>query len=201
MNVETLGPESTSGGWGRNEFLIADLLPNATTLSLRFIASDLGDQGIVEAAVDDIEFFESCPNNCGVSTYCVTTPNSVGPGARIGFSGSASIVDNDLDLLAFGAPPSVFSGFIYSPDRIQQSTTNGPLCIGSATLGFFGRTSVVQTDSLGFARLSFDNTAAPLPPLQVNAGETWNFQFVHRDVINGQAAFRYSDGLSVTFCP
>ena len=156
---------------------------------------------IVEAAVDDIEFFESCPNNCGVSTYCVTTPNSVGPGARIGYSGSASIVDNDLELLAFGAPSQVFSGFIYSPDRIQQSTVNGTLCIGSATLGFFGRTSVVQTDGLGFARLSFDNTAAPLPPLQVNAGETWNFQFVHRDLINGQAAFRYSDGLSVTFCP
>lgn len=201
VNVETLGPQSTSGGWGRNDFLIADLLPNATTLSLRFIASDLGDQGIVEAAVDDIEFFESCPNNCGVSTYCVTTPNSVGPGARIGYSGSASIVDNDLELLAFGAPSQVFSGFIYSPDRIQQSTVNGTLCIGSATLGFFGRTSVVQTDGLGFARLSFDNTAAPLPPLQVNAGETWNFQFVHRDLINGQAAFRYSDGLSVTFCP
>ena len=95
----------------------------------------------------------------------------------------------------------MFCGFIYSPDQIQQPTPNGTLCIGSSTLGFFGRSDVAQTDFLGFASVDFDNTAAPLPPLQVSAGETWNFQFVHRDVINGQATFRYSDGLAITFCP
>lgn len=201
VNVETVGPGSVSPGWVRSEFLISSLLPFATTIQLRFIASDLGDQGIVEAAVDDVEIFEVCPDNCGASTYCVTSPNSVGPGARIGFSGSTSIANNDLSLNGFGAPPTTFSGFIYSPDQDQVPTANGTLCVGSSTLGFFARTNAVQTNNLGFVQLPFDNTVAPLPQLQVNAGETWYFQFVHRDVISGSAVFRYSDGLAVTFCP
>lgn len=201
VNVETVGPGGTSAGWVRNEFLISDLLPSAATVQLRFTASDLGDQGIVEAAVDDLEIFEACPDNCGAATYCVTTPNSVGAGARIGFFGSTSIASNDLMLLGTNAPPGNFCGFLYSPDQDQVPTNNGTLCIGSTTLGFFLRTGAVQADNLGVAMINFDNTTPPFPQAQVNAGETWYFQFVHRDVIGGSAVFRYSDGLAVTFCP
>ena len=118
----------------------------------------------------------------------MTTPNSVGPGARIGYS-PASIVDNDLELpLRRAALGLQRLHLLAGPDPAVDHERH-PLH-RLLTLGFFGRTGVVQTDSLGFARLSFDNTAAPLPPLQVNAGEL-NFGSLPRP--HRGRACRYSD--------
>ena len=36
---------------------------------------------------------------------------------------------------------------------------------------------------------------------QIDAGETWNFQFWYRDPSAGGAGFNFTDALSITFCP
>jgi hypothetical protein len=55
---------------------------------------------------------------------------------------------------------------------------------------------VVQTDAAGTASYALD---FPSLPVVIANGETWNFQFWLRDV--GGAAFNFSDGLEITFCP
>jgi len=56
--LETVGPTGPecSGGWIFKEFRIADFLPPSTTMRIRFIAEDIGDASIVEAAIDEVRF-------------------------------------------------------------------------------------------------------------------------------------------------
>lgn len=53
--VETLGPgsEDASGGWEDHVFWLDQVAPPGSEFQLRFIASDLGNGNIVEAAIDD----------------------------------------------------------------------------------------------------------------------------------------------------
>lgn len=200
VNVETLGPNAQFGGWQWSSFRVADLVAPNAAVQLRFVASDLGQGSIVEAGIDDLEVFESCPNNCGFGNYCITTPNSVGAGALIEGAGSASFAANDLTLLASGAPSQTFGLFIYSPDQTQSPAGAGTLCVGTTTFGFVIRLAGVQTDALGSALYAFDNTAPPIAAAQVAPGTTWYFQFVYRDNTGGSPVFNFTNGLAVTFC-
>jgi len=54
-NAEIVGPSGseTSGGWFFHQFVIADVITPSSTMKMRFIAADLLNGSIVEAAVDD----------------------------------------------------------------------------------------------------------------------------------------------------
>lgn len=200
INVETLGPDPVAPEWVRNTFRVLDFVTNLSAVQLRFRAEDSGSPSIIEAGIDDLEVFETCPSGCGATTYCTSTVNSTGDEARIGFNGSLSIAANDLTLTVAGAATSVFGLFVQSPDQGFSPAGAGTLCLGTQTLGFVVRLGVVQTDLLGSASTTFDNTMPTLPVAQVAAGETWYFQFVYRDSDSGTPEFNFSDGLSVTFC-
>ena len=202
-NVETVGPTGpeVSGGWFRHSFRVGSLLPAASQVRLRFVAADLGAGSIIEAAIDDLEVLQQCPNNCGgVVNYCTATPNSTGTIAVMGATGSTSFAANDLVLTASSCPSSSVGMFAMARAQALTPIGNGNLCLG-ASLGPVVRLGVRPIDLLGIALLSFDNTAPPIPAGQVAAGETWNFQFVFRDLAAGGAGFNLTDGLSVTFCP
>ncbi|MCP3919003.1 MAG: S8 family serine peptidase [bacterium] len=201
-NVETIGPNGpdATAGWRQNTFNVASILPPTANMRLRFIASDNGGGSIVEAAIDDLEVFELC-NACGAANYCPANDNSLGIPAEITFGGSTSFSSNDLTLVVSACPPNENGLFIYSPDQATLPIGDGVLCIGATTLGFFVRLPVVTTDNLGSAAFAYDNTAPPIPPGQVAAGETWNFQFWYRDNGSAGAGFNLSNGLSITFCP
>ncbi|MEM1448039.1 MAG: S8 family serine peptidase [Planctomycetota bacterium] len=200
-NVETLGPNGVPSGWNRFSFRLRDVVAPTDAVQLRFVASDLGNGSIVEAAVDDLEVFDQCPGTCGIANYCESSPNSTGAAATIGATGSTSIAANDLTLFAASCPAGTVGLFAYSPDRISQPLGNGTLCLGGQTLGSSIRLAIVSTDLFGNATFSFDNQAPPIPAGQVAVGDTWNFQFVFRDIPAGGALFDLTDGLSVTFCP
>lgn len=53
--VEVVGPAGpeTEGGWYYHEFNVADILPPTANVRLRFVASDLADGSLVEAALDE----------------------------------------------------------------------------------------------------------------------------------------------------
>ncbi|MAE45296.1 MAG: hypothetical protein CMJ86_00230, partial [Planctomycetes bacterium] len=145
---------------------------------------DLNGNGILDAC------------ECVVSSYCTSSPNSVGPGAVISYSGTAFVANNDLTLIASACPTSEFGIFFYGPGQISNPVGNGILCVSQ-----FFRLAPILTNSAGTAALSMDLTSPPDPAGQIDAGETWNFQFWYRDPSAGGAGFNFTDALNITFCP
>ncbi|MEM9801217.1 MAG: S8 family serine peptidase [Planctomycetota bacterium] len=200
-SVETLGPNAVSGGWVRSQLRVRDFVTPTTQVRLRFIAEDSGGGSIVEAAIDDLQIFDECPGECGITNYCIAEPNSTGGAAFLGASGSTSVAANDLVIFAANCPPNSVGLFANSPDRASTPIANGTLCLGAQTLGTIIRLGTAPVDGLGNVVYSFDNTAPPLPIAQVTPGSTWNFQFFFRDLAAGGGNANLTDGLSVTFCP
>lgn len=67
-NVEIVGPSGpeTGGGWFFHQFVIADVILPTNSMRMRFVASDLINGSIVEAAIDDftvtsLECLVPCP--------------------------------------------------------------------------------------------------------------------------------------------
>ena len=135
-----------------------------------------------------------------VTRYCPPTLNSSGHGAAMSASGSLSISDNSLALLARSCPPNEFGLFYYGRDQIMAFVGDGWRCAGGPT---FRLRPVVQIDGSGVAQRVLDFTVAPLGsgPGTVLPGSNWNFQFWFRDPMGAGGNFNYSDALSITFCP
>jgi hypothetical protein len=133
--------------------------------------------------------------DCQISNYCVLSPNSVGPGAQIGWSGSPSIMQNSFTLRATGVGMATTGIFFYGHNPAQTPFGNGVRCIG----GQIFRLSVVHAIQ-GVLTYSMDFTHPPSPAGQILGGSHWRFQAWFRDAL-GPAFFNLSDGLDVVFCP
>lgn len=127
VNVETVGPAGAqaAGGWFFHEFRVADFVTPSATTRLRFIAADLANGSLVEAAVDDFAVVDSgCPqgpacvgdvNDDGVRDLADLTallaafgsssgnPN-FNAGADLDNDGSITLADLTLVLSNFGVP-------------------------------------------------------------------------------------------------
>ena len=129
-------------------------------------------------------------------TYCLTAPNSSGPGALIGWTGSPSLSANDLVLTATEAATSVPGIFFFGSQKAQVPFGDGYRCAGGAIL----RLPVVQTDGQGNVAYALDFTDPSLNTSHVQEWDTWHFQFWFRDNAFGGAGFNFSDALEATFC-
>ncbi len=150
------------------------------------------------------EIFKVVPMTpCRITTYCVADPNSTGTAAAIGNSGSASLTNNDLVLLATSCPPGQFGVFFYGSEQIDLPFGNGHLCVAGGQIGVFRLNPPVHISGGGNASYDVDYTRPPMTSGagRVDVGSTWNFQFWFRDPAGGGAGFDTSDALSVTFCP
>ena len=145
----------------------------------------------------------SDPVGCAVTSYCQTSPNSIGPGALMSHVGTTSIAANDFTLVSAGAKPNQFGLFYYGPNQVQIPFGDGFRCVGGGAIGTFRLNPVALTNGVGVAMRLVDLTAAPAAsgPGAITSGSTWNFQHWYRDPVGGPAGFNFSDGLSATFCP
>ncbi len=132
---------------------------------------------------------------CDATRYCLTSPNSVGSGARITASGSFSVSINDTVLLTTGLPASQFGLYYYGPNQVQIPFGNGLRCVGGQVF----RLGVQLSDAGGTMTRALDVDSLPSGG-DIDAGDTWNFQCWYRDPADGGAAFNLSDGLSIRFC-
>ena len=132
-------------------------------------------------------------------TYCGTSPNSVGAGAQIGFTGSASMSANDLTLLCLGLVPNTPGLFFYGPDQTAVILGEGVRCVDGALV----RLDVLTADTLGTVADPLDLSSPPFDsgPGVVTVGDTRNFQYWYRDPAGGAAGYNLSDALEVVFCP
>jgi len=178
--------------------LVAAGVAQTANMALRFTANDADAQSIVEAALDafDVSIITCDDGGCSFANFCTTSPNSVGPGSLISYSGTGSVAANDFGVFADGNPPNQNGIFFMGPNENSVTFGNGTLCVGGALT----RYPVVQCDAFGIATFDVDNTVPPALG-KIVAGSTWKWQFWYRDTMGGGAFFNLSDGLSVTYCP
>jgi hypothetical protein len=137
---------------------------------------------------------------CTFERYCERTPNSVGDGGVIYAFGSASIVDNDLQLAARALPPGQFGIFFYGPEELQHPFGGGLLCVGA---GLYRIWPPVQANNLGLVELDLDLWSAPFnsQPGMVEPGTSWNFQLWYRDPAGPTySGYNFTDAMRIHFC-
>lgn len=129
--------------------------------------------------------------------------NSSGPYSRLHVDGSRVIAQADLRLSVDSLPPHSFGYFLVSRTLSAIPVPGGQvaqLCLG----GPIGRIlTVLDSGAHGRVQLTFDPRVIPQPMGAVSAlpGETWGFQYWHRDVQPGSplATYNFSEAGAVTF--
>ncbi len=134
---------------------------------------------------------------CVGTSYCISSPNSAGPGALMCSAGTSSIANNDLVLTCNGLPANKFGLFFYGPNQIQTPFGDGFRCVG----GQLSRLQAQLSSAQGSVAHALDNTAPPTPNGQISSGQLWHFQFWYRDPAAAGAGFNLSDGHSLLFTP
>lgn len=136
----------------------------------------------------------------GTSVYCVAAPNSVGPGAHIGSTGSTVIALNNLTLTCNGLPPGTNGLWFYGPNAAQVPFGNGFRCV-TGTVFRLGPPQLVSVGGTVARALDLNAPPASGGPGAIAPASTWRFQFWYRNPAAGGAGFNLSDGLEAVFCP
>jgi photosystem II stability/assembly factor-like uncharacterized protein len=145
--------------------------------------------------------FTQCPDPI---EYCSTSPNSVGTGAVMSWTGTPSIAADDFHLVMTGAPVNQFMVFYYGAAQISLPFGNGLRCVGAGGVGVF-RFPVLQIDSNGSVDMLVDYNQPPAggnhhDPGVWGAGDTWHCQGWYRDPAGGGSNFNLSNALEVQVC-
>ena len=128
--------------------------------------------------------------------FCEAAANFISPhGARIEWTGSTSIANNDLVLHAVDVTPFAFGLFFYGNLQEVAPLGAGVRCVGGSVF----RLPVVRASSAGSVSHELDLAQPSTPAGQILVGSTWGFQLFHRDLGAGGPTVNYSDALQVTF--
>ena len=141
--------------------------------------------------------------------YCDAIRNSVGEfqgdetSSWFRIHGSGTVNDT-ANFRCVDTPPNVFGYFITSltpGDVAMPGGSSGRLCLGGA-VGRFSNT-VLTSGSDGAVEMTFSPQFIPQPsgPVAAQPGETWYFQYWHRDAGATGATSNFSNGCSLTFQP
>jgi hypothetical protein len=152
------------------------------------------------SAIATVTLVYDPPITCPTPTnYCVTSPNSAGPGAVMDWGGSTSLGANNLQLFTYGCPANKLGIYLYGTNAAQIPLGNGYRCVASP----FHRLASIATNGFGDAMFSVDFTAHPVNsgPGEITIGSTQRFQLWFRDPAAGGGLTNLSDGLLVTICP
>ena len=122
---------------------------------------------------------------------CSTSPNSVGPGATMSWSGSTVRAQDNFTIVASGLPPGAANIFFHGQSTSFTVFGNGFRCIGNPIT----RLPVSNASIFGDAAVRVNLVGS-----QIDAGETWYFQNWYRNPAGGGAGFNLSDSLRVPFC-
>ncbi len=198
IDVDVLGLcRLTYGGSLLNEFpWNTSLSPGPCTAPGSFAVLSNGNGQGPGMILDNV-----CVSSSEWNRYCAANPNSSGSISKIGALGGSSIAGNDFVLHASDLPPQTFGfflagsapGFVPNPGGSQ-----GNLCIGGP-IGRFQQ--ILLSGGSGTVSMAVDWASIPWPiggSTTVLPGQTWNFQFYHRDQIGGAPTSNFSEGLGMT---
>jgi hypothetical protein len=154
---------------------------------------------------DQLEFFDNATLGSVGTSYCDSfVPNSTGVIGGLSAYGSTQLSLNRLGLTASNLPTYAFGFFITSQTQGFTFGTPGvvgPLCLGGEIGRFVRPGEIQQSDGSGTFALDLDLTDFPQPAggVAVQAGETWNFQAWHRDLLGSMPVSNFTIPVSVTF--
>ena len=137
------------------------------------------------------------------STICPGAVNSLGLGARLELSGSATVADQDLTVSVIQLPLNSTGYAITSLDSnvvINPGGSFGDLCIAGPSVGrFLG--NVLNSGSTGEVSFDPDLMAFPTPSgtEAVMPGDTRYFQYWYRDSVFGFPVSNFSSAMRITF--
>ncbi|MFT5732891.1 MAG: PAS domain-containing protein [Planctomycetota bacterium] len=151
------------------------------------------------AGANDTSVAES-PRRFG-EAYCSANNNSTGQPSVMSAIGSPFLMDNDVTLHTDSLPNSVLGYYIVSVNEgflANAGGGSGNLCVGASTGRYAG--NILSSGGSGSVELLIDVTSLPQPTgaVPILPGETWRFQFWHRDTSGGGSTSNFSDGLRVT---
>ena len=167
------------------------------------VAADIdgdGDLDVVSGSPDDnkVAWYTQLGSPSFGTNYCNAADNSTGVSGVISATGSLSIADNDLTLIATDLPDSQFGMFICSATQASIPVSAGILCV-TGQIGRFNAPGQIQNSGQGGEiELSVDLTAnwPVVGVINIAPGETWHFSTWFRDI--GQTS-NFTNGLSLTF--
>tara|TARA_R110002096_G_scaffold79532_10_gene186826 strand:+ start:36353 stop:37660 length:1308 start_codon:yes stop_codon:yes gene_type:complete len=130
---------------------------------------------------------------------CTGAPNSTGAsGTLIACNRNTSY--GDLSLRADRLPVGSYGYFLVSPAAGSTPVGAGQLCLGPPAQRLLaGNGAVCMANPDGFVHRTVDLANLPASNV-IQPGETWYFQYLHRDVdANGLQTVQLTDAVSVTF--
>ena len=194
-------PVKVTGLTSNGTTIAASIPSNAGPGDVLVRNNGTGHSNLSNAYPTDLQGGPGCPDP---STYCVTSPNSVGSGALMGWLGTTSLQADDFHLVAGGLPPNQFLMFYYGGAQTQIVFGNGYRCVAASGFGLH-RFAPFKADFSGFATMKVDYTQPPAGTGggtgQWLPGEEWNAQAWYRDPAAGGAMFNLSDAVHLTICP
>jgi hypothetical protein len=138
---------------------------------------------------------------CLDEVYCTTSPNSVGAGALINWSGTLNIDHNLFALTVNEATPDQFGLFFYGSGQQATPYGDGVVCV-AGSLFRLNPPAITDDDGDLNRTINFPDLPTGSGPGEITSGSTWHFQFWYRDPQGpGGSGFNFSDALRVRFCP
>ncbi len=134
--------------------------------------------------------------------YCVGAPNSAGAGARMDWTGTASLAANLFRISVRDAPAGKPTLFFYGGAAVSAPFGDGRRCVGSGSVGSVRLHPPLVTDGAGTATRLLDLTLlrGASGAGSAQAGDVLYLQAWYRDPAGGPVGFNLSDGLEVLIC-
>jgi len=195
----TAGPGPNNGSLAaalsatNNEVL--HYLNTSTTPETILVEVDFFSSGTQPCNEYDLTLTGTSPAQVG-TPFCDALPNSSGAPGVLYITQSPVIQDPTLTFHVLPLPLSSFGFLVMSRGTIPGVIiSGGRFCLDPATLLRIQR-ALVNSGAFGAVSFPFPWQNAPVTIL---SGETWHFQYWHRDVFGGVVGANFSRGLSLLF--
>ena len=181
--------------WEEHEVNLTQFSGYDIQIEFQYDPFDFVDNEFLGWMIDDVRIeIKDAPE-----VYCQTAPNTVGAGARIGWSGDTSVTGNSFWIRATEAPVHQVGLFYYGPTALSMPFGNGTRCVGGGGTGTvrLNPPGAFNLDGYMVRQVDFTTAPAVAGPGMIVAGSEWFFQCWYRDDVG--AGHNLSDALRVPF--